>query len=262
MPDKPIDAVVTGAGRGLGRAIALALASGGTRVWICSENRLELDTTASLIEAAGGAVQAVETDLADPDDCTAFTRAVTEGAARLQVIVNNAAVLRLTPVADMTLSEWSEILAVMLTAPFLVTRDLLPLLEEEGGSIISVSSRSAVMPFEGEAAYCAAKWGVEAFTRVLSMELGTSKISVNTITPGLRIKPTSLTDEQARNVPASERETWNDPMEIMPAFLCLAGLRGQVSGHRFDAFELTGALERLGQEMTLRRIHEFFRDGP
>jgi NAD(P)-dependent dehydrogenase (short-subunit alcohol dehydrogenase family) len=117
------------------------------------------------------------------------------------------------------------------------------------------------MPFEGEAAYCAAKWGVEAFTRVLSLELGASNISVNTVTPGLRIKPTSLTDEEAEAAPESERSSWNDPMEIMPAFLFLAGLRGQVSGHRFDAFELTGALERLGQEEALRRIQEFFRDG-
>ncbi len=261
MQDKPIDAVVTGAGRGLGRAISRMLAAEGARVWICSENPSELQTTTSLIEAAGGAVHAIETDLTDPDQCAAFTTAVTQGADHLQVIVNNAAVWKVTPVAEMPLSEWSEVLAVMLTAPFLVTRDLLPLLRQEGGSVINVSSRSAVMPFEGEAAYCAAKWGVEAFTQVLSLELGASNISVNTITPGLRIKPTSLTDEEARTVPESERSSWNDPMEIMPAFLFLASMRGQVSGHRVDAFELTGALERLGQEEALRRIQEFFRDG-
>ena len=260
MQEKPIEAVVTGAGRGLGRAIASALATEGARVWICSEDRSELETTASLIESAGGAVRVVETDLADPDQCAAFTKAVAEGADRLQVVVNNAAVWKVTPVEDLTLEEWSEVLAVMLTAPFLVTRDLLPLLRQEGGSVINVSSRSAVMPFEGEAAYCAAKWGVEAFTRVLSLELGASNISVNTITPGLRIKPTSLTDEEVRTVPESERSSWNDPMEIMPAFLFFASLRGEVSGHRFDAFEQTGALGRLGREETLRRIHEFFRD--
>ncbi len=261
MQDKAIDAVVTGAGRGLGRAISRALAAEGARVWICSENPSELQTTASLIEAAGGTVHAIETDLADPDQCAAFTTAVTQGAKHLQVIVNNAAVWKVTPVAEMPLSEWAEVLAVMLTAPFLLTRDLLPLLRQEGGSVISVSSRSAVMPFEGEAAYCAAKWGVEAFTKVLSLELGGTKVSVNTITPGLRIKPTSLTDEEARTVSEGERASWNDPMEIMPAFLFLASLRGQVSGRRFDAFELTGALQRLGQRETLMRIHEFYRDG-
>ena len=259
MYDQPVDAVVTGAGRGLGRAIALALAADGARVWICSEIRSELDMTASLIERAGGAVQVVETDLSDPGECAAFTNAVIQGAARLQVIVNNAAVWKVTPVVDMTLSQWSETLAVMLTAPFLVTRDLLPLLEQEGGSVISISSRSAVMPFEGEGAYCAAKYGVEALTQVLALELGSRNISVNTLTPGLRIKPTSLTDQQAQAIPGSERNSWKDPMEIMPAFLFLAGLRGQVSGRRFDAFELTSALKELGREETLERIEEFCR---
>jgi len=262
MSGEPIDAVVTGAGRGLGRTIALALAADGARVWICSENQSELETTAAMIEGAGGVVQAIETDLTDPDQCAAFTNAVTDGADRLQVVVNNAAVLKLTPVVEMTLSEWSEILAVMLTAPFLVTKDLLPLLQKEGGSVVSVSSRSSVMPFEGEGAYCAAKWGVEAFTKVLALELAASNVSFNTVTPGLRIKPTSLTDEQVRAFPEEERDAWNDPMEIMPAFLFLASLRGQVSGHRFDAFELTSALEQFGREGTLRRISDYFRDGP
>jgi NAD(P)-dependent dehydrogenase (short-subunit alcohol dehydrogenase family) len=254
-----MDAVVTGGGRGLGRAIAMALAAEGTRVWICSEEPEELDTTASLIRKAGGAVQVLETDLADPAQCAAFTNTVIHGADRLRVIVNNAAVLKLTPVLEMSIAQWSETLAVMLTAPFLVTRDLLPLLQEEGGSVISVSSRSAVMPFEGEAAYCAAKFGMEAFTQVLALELGPGKISVNTVTPGLRIKPTSLTDAQARALPPGERDSWHDPLEIMPAFLFLAGLRGQVTGRRFDALELTTALREWGAETTLSRIRELFR---
>lgn len=259
MDNEPMDAVVTGGGRGLGRAIARALAAEGARVWICSENPEELDTTASLIRKAGGAVEVVETDLADPAQCAAFTSTVAEGAERLRVIVNNAAVLKLAPVLDMTLAQWSETLAIMLTAPFLVTRDLLPLLQGEGGSVISVSSRSAVMPFEGEAAYCAAKFGMEAFTQVLALELGSGNVSVNTVTPGLRIKPTSLTDAQARARPQRERDSWNDPMEIMPAFLFLASLRGQVTGRRFDALELTTALREWGEDTTLSRIRELFR---
>jgi NAD(P)-dependent dehydrogenase (short-subunit alcohol dehydrogenase family) len=259
LSSKPTDAVVTGAGRGLGRAIAQALAADGARVWICSENLTELENTAALIAAAGGDARAIETDLAEPPACAAFARSVTQGADRLRVVVNNAAVLQLTRVEDLTLSQWSHTLAVMLTAPFLVTRDLLPLLWREGGSVINVSSRSSVMPFEGEAAYCAAKYGVEAFSQCLALELQSSTVSVNTITPGLKIKPTSLTEEQIATVSESERSQWHDPMEIMPAFVFLAGLRGEVTGHRFDAFELTGALRRLGREETLTRIAEFYR---
>lgn len=255
-----IDAVITGSGRGLGRAIARALAADGFRVWICSENMKELEATAEMIEGAGGAVRVLETDLSKPDECAAFTDTVEKTAEHLQVIVNNAAVLRPTPVLEMNLTRWSETLAVMLTAPFIITRNLLPLLQEDGGSVISVSSRSAIVPFEGEAAYCAAKFGVEAFTKCLALELGVCSVSVNTLTPGHRIKPTSITEDEIHAVPEAVRAEWRDPMEIMPAFVFLASLKGQVSGHRFNAHELTEALSQHGQEDILARIHEFYRD--
>ena len=259
MSGSPIEAVVTGAGRGLGRAIARAFAAEGMRVWICSENLPELNRTAALIERSGGSVEVLETDLADPDACGAFAATVAQGAERLQVVVNNAATWNPTPVLEMSLSDWSETLAIMLTAPFIISRDLLPLLQREGGSVISVSSRSAVMPFEGEAAYCAAKYGMEAFTQCLALELADSNVSVNTITPGLRIKPTSITEDQAAAVPDHERSQWNDPMDIMPAFVFLASLRGEVTGRRFDAFELTTALEQIGRDATMAKIDEFYR---
>jgi NAD(P)-dependent dehydrogenase (short-subunit alcohol dehydrogenase family) len=146
---------------------------------------------------------------------------------------------------------------VNLTAPVLLTHDLLPLLADAGGSVINVSSRAGVMPFEGEAAYCASKYGIEAFTKCLALELGSSPVSVNTITPGIKIKPTSITEEQIPTVPEAERNTWADPAEITPAFLFLARLRGEVSGRRFDALTLTRAIARYGREETLARIDEF-----
>jgi gluconate 5-dehydrogenase len=250
------DAVVTGAGRGLGRAVALALAAEGTSVWICSENRSELAATASLIAEAGGQARPIQTDLSDPDACRAFVEMVTRDASQLRAIINNAAVLRLTRLEDLTLSEWSHTIAVNLTAPVLLTRDFLPLLADAGGSVINVSSRAGVIPFEGEAAYCASKYGIEAFTKCLALELGSSPVSVNTITPGIKIKPTSITEEQIPTVPTAERNTWADPIEITPAFLFLARLRGEVSGRRFDALTLTRALERYGRDETLARIDE------
>lgn len=259
MMEPMLDAVITGAGRGLGRAVAMALAADGAAVWICSDNLPELETTASLIERDGGRVHVSETDLSDPESCRSFCDSVANGARNLRVVVNNAAVLKTTPVLEMPLEHWSNTLAVMLTAPFLVTRDLLPLLLRNGGSIISVSSRSAVEPFVGEAAYCAAKFGVEALTKCLALELDDCAVSVNTITPGLRIKPTSITDEQAEQLSAKERAAWNDPMEIMPAFLFLAELRGQVTGRRFDALELTKAIRARGKDGTLATISELYR---
>ena len=99
-----------------------------------------------------------------------------------------------------------------------------------------------VRGFGAQAAYCASKFGLEAFTRCLALELRGLRVSVNTVTPGLHIKPTSLTRSEVTETDAAERSAWNDPTELAPAFRFLAGLRGTVSGFRFDAHKLTRSL--------------------
>jgi NAD(P)-dependent dehydrogenase (short-subunit alcohol dehydrogenase family) len=251
-----VDVLVTGASRGLGRAVAEAFAAEGARVWICADHVAELERTKSLIDEAGGVACAITADLADPDECMSVAHTVSQGASRLQVVVNAAAVLQLRRVENLSVADWSHTLAVNLTAPFILTRELLAPLQTTGGSVINVSSRAGVKPFEQEAAYCASKYGVEALTGCLAIELRGAPVSVNTITPGLRIKPTSMTDEDVLSVPEPLRKQWSDPAEIMPAFVFLAGLRGEVTGRRFDAFVLTQALERLGIDGVLAKIDE------
>ena len=232
------------------------MAAAGARVWLVSEVQEELEWTASDIRSAGGEARIFVTDLGRHDARKGLVRALREQAPGLRVIVNNAGVLEREPVASMDAAHWRRIMNVNLEAPVFLTRDLLPLLGEEGGSVINVSSRAGTGAFPGQAAYCASKFGMEAFTRCLALELAGSPISANTVTPGLPIKPTSLTQRDAERADAATRAGWRDPVRLGPAFLFLAGLRGQISGCRFDAWTLTRALERWGARGVMSRVHQ------
>ena len=247
-------AVVTGAGRGLGRAVAVGFARQGAHVWICARTGPELERTGRAIRDAGATVEIRAADLADPEACRSFAAEVLRISKRVDVLVNNAGILRLTPVEQVTAAEWSQILAVNLTAPFLLTQLFLPVMKTGGGSVVNVSSRAGVMPFKNECAYCASKYGLEGLTRALALELEGTNVSLNTVTPGLRIKPTSLKEEDIDHVPAADREQWQDPERLVPAFVYLAMLRGAVSGLRFDAYKLSQLIEHEGFGVGLDRI--------
>jgi NAD(P)-dependent dehydrogenase (short-subunit alcohol dehydrogenase family) len=249
-------AVVTGAGRGWGRAIAVELARESASVWICARTGSELDRAADEIRSAGGAVEARRVDLSDGKSLSTFAAAVLQKSQSCDVLINNAGVLNLTPIEALTPEEWSLNLAVNLTAPFLLIRAFLPGMKKSGGSIINVSSRAGVMGFKDEAAYCTTKFGLEGLTRALAVELAGTKVSLNTITPGLKIKPTSITEEDFAALPEEKRREWNDPAILNPAFVYLSGLRGEVSGLRFDAFRLSEALRQEGLDIAPERAKE------
>ena len=232
------------------------MAAAGARVWLVSEVLEELEWTATDIRAAGGEARILAADLGREDERKGLVRTLREQALKLRVIVNNAGVLEREPVVSLDAAHWRRIMSVNLEAPVFLTRDLLPLLEDEGGSVINVSSRAGTGAFERQAAYCASKFGMEAFTRCLALELAGSPISANTVTPGLSIKPTSLTQRDAERADEAARSRWNDPIRLGPAFLFLAGLRGQISGCRFDAWTLTRRLEQWGVLEVMNRIHE------
>jgi NAD(P)-dependent dehydrogenase (short-subunit alcohol dehydrogenase family) len=248
--------VVTGAGRGWGRAIAVEMAREGATVWICARTGGELEKTAHQIRAVGGHVEPYEVDLSNERALVEFTAACLQRARRVAVLINNAGMLGLTPIDELSSEEWSRNLAVNLTAPFLLIRAFLPGMRERGGSIINVSSRAGVTGFKDEAAYCTTKFGLEGLTRALAVELAGQQVSINTITPGLKIKPTSITDEDFTALPEETRRQWNDPVLLNPAFVYLSGLRGEVSGLRFDAHRLSEALRREGFDITPERAKE------
>lgn len=259
---KGIDALVTGAGRGLGSGVAAALGATGARVWLAAEVAEELDWTARRIRDAGGRAEVCVSDLSREDERDHLARRVTREAQNLRVIVNNAGVLERKPLDTLDRAHWDRIMRVNLEAPVFLTRDLLPVLRRRGGSIVNVSSRAGVEGFPAQIAYCASKFGIEAFTRCLALELAGSSVSVNAVTPGIHLKPTSLTRRDAEAADANTRARWEDPATLGPAFVFLAGLCGEVSGRRFDARVLTQALEEWGPEGVLRRAAEVADYGP
>ena len=266
FPGSPVhagtDALVTGAGRGLGSGVAAALAAAGARVWLAAEVAEELEWTARRIHDAGGSAEICVADLSREDERDRLARRVAREADNLRVVVNNAGVLERRSLDGLDREHWDRIMRVNLEAPVFLTRNLLPLLLRDGGSIVNVSSRAGIEGFATQIAYCASKFGIEAFTRCLARELAGSDVSVNAVTPGIRLKPTSLTRRDAARAGEVTRARWQDPRKLGPAFVFLAGLRGEVGGCRFNAHVLTRALEKWGEEGVVRRAAEVAEYGP
>ncbi len=181
-------AVVTGAGRGIGRATAIALADLGARVYVLARSTDELDETAQLIREGGGDALVLPTDVGDQTAVARAAQHIIKDAGAVDVLINNAAVVwPLGPTATIDLAQWSEAIAVNLIGPVHLTIALLPgMLERHWGRIVNVSSGIAAMPdrMVGGNAYAASKAGLEAHTVNLAAELVDTGITVNVYRPG------------------------------------------------------------------------------
>jgi NAD(P)-dependent dehydrogenase (short-subunit alcohol dehydrogenase family) len=176
-------ALVTGAGRGIGRAVALALGRAGAHVTAVSRTALELDSLVSEIEKGGGKAHGHAGDLLDPSICTGAVKAASSHG-RLQILVNNAGVGGHAPLADTTDEQWDRILGTNLTAVFRVTRAALHDLTHGGGHIFMISSLAGSNAIPNMAAYCASKAALDHLTRCLMQEVRQRGVKVTIIAPG------------------------------------------------------------------------------
>lgn len=176
-------ALVTGGGRGIGRATALMLAAAGARVIITARRRQEIDAVVAEIATAGETAEAITCDVAAGED---VQRLFAE-AGPVDILVNNAGVIGpIAPLAGADPAAWQYNIAVNLDGVFLTCRFALPgMLERGWGRIINLSSGGAKGTTVGWSAYAAAKAGVEAMTRVLAREVGGEGIRVNAVRPGI-----------------------------------------------------------------------------
>jgi NAD(P)-dependent dehydrogenase (short-subunit alcohol dehydrogenase family) len=174
--------LVTGAGFGLGRAFARALASHGAEVVAADVDFLGAEQTSQLIVQEGGKSSPLAVDVADEKSVAAMAAAV----GRVEVLVNNAGIASLVKrVHEMTTEEWNRVIAVDLTGVFFVTRAILPkMLAQGGGTIVNVSSMSAKVSPPRETAYAASKCAMEGFTAGLWNDLAGSNIHVALVIPG------------------------------------------------------------------------------
>ena len=180
-------AIVTGAGRNIGRAIALALAGGGASVLInARSNRTEAEAVAGEIESAGGKALVHIGDVADAGAVQAMADAAVKQFGRIDCLVNNAALRREKPFADMDYREWREILDVTLDGTFHCVKACLPALREAGaGAIVNIGGLSAHTGARDRAHVVTAKAGIVGFTRGLAHDLADDGITVNCVVPGL-----------------------------------------------------------------------------
>jgi 3-oxoacyl-[acyl-carrier protein] reductase len=180
-------AIVTGAGRNIGRAIALALADGGASIIVnARSNRAEVDAVARTIEAAGGMALVHIGDVADAAAVQAMADAALKQFGRIDILVNNAALRREKSFAEMSHAEWREILDVTLDGAFHAVKACLPALKQSGeATIVNIGGLSAHTGAKDRAHVVTAKAGLIGFTRALAHDLAADGITVNCVVPGL-----------------------------------------------------------------------------
>jgi 3-oxoacyl-[acyl-carrier protein] reductase len=180
-------AIVTGAGRNIGRAIALALSESGASILVnARSNRGEADAVAREIEANGGKALVHIGDVADASAVQAMADAALKRFGRIDILVNNAALRREKPFAEMDYAEWREILDVTLDGTFHCVKACLPALRGSGaGTIVNIGGLSAHTGASNRAHVVTAKAGIIGFTRALAHDLAGDGITVNCVVPGL-----------------------------------------------------------------------------
>jgi len=230
-------AIVTGAGRGIGREIALGLVRGGARVAVADCNVPQANQVCREIAEMCGDAITVPVDISDPEQVDSMVRQTLTAYGRIDVLVNNAGIGHARPFLDIPLEEWNLVLKVNLTGQFLCAQAVARvMLKQGGGRIVNVASISGQRGGTGRAAYGAAKAGVILLTRVMAVELAAKGIAVNAISPG----PTE-TDQVRQCHNAATRAAYYDrlpmrryaqPRETAQAALFLASDEASfVSGH-------------------------------
>lgn len=178
-------AIVTGAGQGIGRAVAKGLAEQGASVVIAELNGENGDRVAKDIKAAGGAALAVQTDVSKEESVEAMVKEAQRAFKEVHILVNNAALFPASSVAEMKLSEWEQVIRTNLTGTFFCSRAVMPGMKEKGaGRIINFTSGRALQGSKHGAHYAASKGGIIGFSKSLALELAPYGITVNSICPG------------------------------------------------------------------------------
>jgi len=183
-------ALVTGSSRGIGRAIAALLASGGARVALTARRH---EAARAAAEGISGETRAVELEVSDPQSVSAAVASVMEAWGRIDVLVNNAGVTRDNLALRMKIEDWRSVIETNLTGAFLCTKECLRhMVRARAGAVINVSSVVGTLGNAGQANYCASKAGLEGMTRSLAREYANRGIRVNAVAPGFVL--TDMTD--------------------------------------------------------------------
>jgi 3-oxoacyl-[acyl-carrier protein] reductase len=178
-------AIVTGAGRNIGRAIALHLAHAGASVVVnARSNKAEADSVVAEIKALGGQAISVIGDVAKPETAQALAEAALKNFGRIDILVNNAALRREKPIDQMSYDDWREVMNATLDSAFHGVAACVPAMKKNGGTIINMGGMSAHIGSKGRAHVMTAKAGLVGFSRALAHDLAADKITANCVVPG------------------------------------------------------------------------------
>jgi len=211
-------AVITGGGRGIGKAIAEAYAREGAKLALCARTGAELEQTVEELRGLNAEAEGWICDVSLEAPVKEFIAGAVKKFGRIDVLVNNAGVMtRPAPLAEVDVKKWDYTIAVNLRGPFLITQAVLPIMtKQKSGSIINVSSSLGRAAYANFIAYATSKWGLEGFTQTLAAEARSAGIRANSVEPGYVAtkltgyqgsKPASVTDvfvylasDEAKNV--------------------------------------------------------------
>jgi 3-oxoacyl-[acyl-carrier protein] reductase len=178
-------ALVTGASRGIGQAIARALADEGAQLAILATGLEGASKVAEVLRASGGKAHAVAADVASPTALDAALSEVRRALGPVDILVNNAGIALRRPLSDTADADFERVMAVNLAGPFYLARRLLPAMVSRGwGRLVNVSSISGTLGTSGMTAYCASKWGLNGLTRALAEEVKGQGVLVAAVLPG------------------------------------------------------------------------------
>ncbi len=218
-------AVVTGAGRGIGRAVALALAREGAAVVLAARSGDELAAAAEAIEKLGGRALAVPADVTQEPAVAALVKRAVAELGRVDILVTAAGAASFGPVADAKTDDWDQMLAVNLRGALLCCRAVLPVMMAQGrGTIINVGSIVTSRTLTGSAGYTASKCGLLGFSRVLAEEMRPHGVRVGVLTTGATDTP--LWDAISG---APDRRRMLKPEQVAQAAVLMAGLEANAS---------------------------------
>jgi 3-oxoacyl-[acyl-carrier protein] reductase len=229
-------ALITGASQGIGRDTALALAEAGAKVAVAARNEEKLSALVGEITAAGGAAFAVKMDVADAEQVKAGFKQVLDKFARLDILVNNAAITRDGLAMRMKPDDWDSVLRTNLTGAHLCIQQALPpMMKARAGRIINISSVVAQSGNAGQANYVAAKAGLIGLTKAIAIEIASRNITVNAVAPGFietpmtAVLPDKVKEEMKARIPLGRM---GSAREIAAAIVFLASDEAAyITGH-------------------------------
>lgn len=218
-------AIVTGARRGIGKGIAVALAEEGYDIVVSDIDQKDCDSVAKELENMGVKAIGVKCDVSNKSEVENLFKTVRKEFGKADVLVNNAGIFPFTPFDKMEEADWNKVLDINLKSVFLCSKEAIKIMPE-GGRIINISSIASFVGFEGLVHYCASKGGMNAMIRALALELAPKKITVNAVAPGAIETPGASEglDEKAKKqtIETIPLKRMGQPKDIADAVVFLA----------------------------------------